>query len=77
MIFEENFVVVVECGFGIEVPIVDPEIETHVIKDIAGFVIHLFLGCGKSIHEPIERIVLANPLVDKFGVFWRDICYSA
>ena len=77
MVFEENLVVVIECRVGVEFAIVDPKVETHVIKDVAGFVVYFFLGCGKSINEPIERIVLANPLVDKLGVFWRDICHSA
>ena len=77
MIFEEDFVVVIECGVGIEFAIVDPKVETHVIKDVAGFVVYFFLGCRKSVNEPIERIILADSLVDKLGVFWRDICYGA
>jgi len=77
MVFEENFVVVIECGVGVEFAIVDPKVETHVIKDVAGFVIYFFLSCGKSVNKPIESIVLANPVVDKLGVFWRDVRHSA
>ena len=68
---------VIECGVGIELAVVDPKVETHVIKDVAGFVVYFFLGCRKSVNEPIECVVFANPLVDELGVFWRDICYSA
>lgn len=77
MILEENLIVVIECGFGIELAIIDAEIETHVIKDISGFVVHFFLGGGKSVDEPIERIVLTNPLIDEFGVFWRNVGFGA
>jgi hypothetical protein len=77
MVLEENLIVVIECGVGVEFAIVDTKIETHVIKDVTGFVVHFFLGCGKSIDEPIERIVLSNSLVDELGVFRRNICYSA
>ena len=73
MIFEDDFIVVIECGLGVEFTIIDAKIETHVIKDITGIVIHFFLGCGEPINEPVERVVLANPLIDKLGVFRRDI----
>ena len=68
---------VIECRIGVEVAIVDPKVETHVVKDIAGLVIHFLLGCRESVHEPIEGIVLADPLVNEFGVLWRNSGCSA
>lgn len=73
MVLEENLIVVIECRVGVEFAIVDTEIETHVIKDIAGFVVHFQLSRGKSIDEPVEPIVLTNSLVDKLGVFQRNV----
>ena len=35
VIFEENLVMIIECKISVEVAIVDPKVETHVIKDIA------------------------------------------
>jgi hypothetical protein len=73
MVFEEDFIVIIECGVGVEIAIIDAKVKTHVIKDITGIIINFFLGCGKPINEPVERVVLTNPLVDELGVFRRDI----
>ena len=68
---------VIECGVDVEFTIVDTEIETHIIKDVTGLVVHLFLGCRKSIDEPVEPIVLTNPLIDELGVFRRNVGHGA
>lgn len=68
---------VIESGVGVKVVIVVPKVETHVVEDIAGFVIDLFLSCRESIYEPIEGIVLPNPLIYELGVLRRNIGYSA
>ena len=77
MIFEENLVMVIERGVCVEVTVIDPKIKTHVVEDITSFIIHLFLGSGESIHEPIEGIILTNSLIDELGVLWRDISHGA
>ena len=74
MIFQENFVVIIECGVCIEFAIIDPKIESHVIEVFFCPVVLLQLGGRKAVHQPVYGIVFFDTLVDKAGVVCGNGC---